>query len=73
MGGRFEREGISVYLWLLLAEEWPGASMRNSARGKGHEEGGFSIHKGGIEPQETPVPKHLPPKPESVLCSHLYL
>ena len=32
----------------------PGASMRNSARGKGHEEGGIGICKGGIEPQETP-------------------
>ena len=31
--------------------------MRNSARGKGHEEGGFGIHKGGIEPQETPCPQ----------------
>ena len=30
-----------------------GASMRNSAHGKGHEEGGFGIRKGGIEPQET--------------------
>ena len=28
--------------------------MRNSVCGKGHEEGGFSIRKGGIEPQETP-------------------
>ena len=38
---------------------------------------GFGIRKGGIEPQETPVPKHLPPKPESAyftaLCSHLHL
>ena len=31
-----------------------GASVRNSAHGKGHEEGGFDIHKGGIKPQETP-------------------
>ena len=31
----------------------PGASVRNSAHGKGHEEGGFGIRKGGIEPQET--------------------
>ena len=28
--------------------------MRNPARGKGHEEGGFGIGKGRIEPQETP-------------------
>ena len=32
----------------------PGASVRNSAHGKGHEEGGFGICKGRIEPQETP-------------------
>ena len=32
----------------------PGASVRNSAHGRGHEEGGFGIRKGGIEPQETP-------------------
>ena len=31
-----------------------GASVRNSTRGKGHEEGGFSIRKSGIKPQETP-------------------
>ena len=52
--------------------------MRNSAHGKGHEEGGFGIHKGGIKPQDRPpFPEHLPPKPESVhftvLCSHLHL
>ena len=32
----------------------PGASVRNSAHGKGHEEGGFGIRKSGIKPQETP-------------------
>ena len=31
-----------------------GASTRNSAHGKGHEEGGFSIRKGRIQPPETP-------------------
>ena len=30
------------------------ASMRNSTHGKGHDEGGFGIDKGRIEPQETP-------------------
>ena len=30
------------------------ASMRNSAHGKGHEEGGSALHKGEIKPQETP-------------------
>ena len=28
--------------------------MRNSALGKGHEEGGSALRKGEIEPQETP-------------------
>ena len=55
----------------------PGASMRNSAHGKGHEEGGFSIGKGRLSLRKPPVPEHLPPKPESayftVLCSHLHL
>ena len=36
--------------------------MRNSAHGKGHEEGGFSICKGGIEPQETPRSQASTPK-----------
>ena len=40
----------------------PGASVRNSARGKGHEEGGFGICKGGIEPQETPYSRASTPK-----------
>ena len=30
----------------------PGASVRNSTLGKGHEEGGSALCKGGIEPQE---------------------
>ena len=32
----------------------PGASVRNSTLGKGHEEGGSALCKGEIEPQETP-------------------
>ena len=35
--------------------------MRNSAHGKGHEEGGFSILKGGMEPQETPCSRASTP------------
>ena len=54
-----------------------GASVRNSAHGKGHEERGFGIRKGGSSLRKPPVPKHLPSKPKSayfnVLCSHLYL
>ena len=40
----------------------PGASVRNSALGKGHEEGGFGIRKGGIKPQETPCSRASTPK-----------
>ena len=36
--------------------------MRNSARGKGHEEGGSALRKGGIEPQETPCSRAPTPK-----------
>ena len=40
-----------------------GTSVRNSAHGKGHEEGGFGIHKGGSrEPQETPCSRASTPK-----------
>ena len=39
-----------------------GASARNSAHGKGHEEGGFGIRKGRIEPQETPCSRTSTPK-----------
>ena len=55
----------------------PGARVRNSAHGKGHEEGGFSIRKGRIEPLETPLFLSIYPQNYSayftVLCSHLYL
>ena len=40
----------------------PGASVRNSTHGKGHEEGGFGICKGGIEAQETPCSRASTPK-----------
>ena len=39
---------------LVKDREVLGASMRNSTHGKGHEEGGFGVRKGGIKPQETP-------------------
>ena len=51
----------------------PGASVRNSAHGKGHEEGGLAYTKAWSSLRKPPVPEHLPPKPESVLCSHLHL
>ena len=39
-----------------------GASVRNFTHGKGHEKGGFGIHKGEIEPQETPCSQASTPK-----------
>ena len=53
---------LSVLQELVLDKEVPGASMRNSAHGKSHEEEGFGIHKGGIEPQETPCSQASTPK-----------
>ena len=51
----------------------PGASVRNSAHGKGHEEWGLAYAKAWSSLREPPDPEHLTPKPESVLCSHLHL
>ena len=61
----------------LWCWEVPGASVRNSAHGKGHEEGGLAYSKAWSSLRKPPVPKHLPPKPESIYftvsCSHLHL
>ena len=40
----------------------PGASVRNSTLGKGHEEGGSALHKGEIEPQEMLCSQTSTPK-----------
>ena len=58
---------------LELGRELPGTSVRNSAHGKGHEEGGLAYAKAWSSLRKPPVPQHLPPKSESVLCSHLHL
>ena len=52
----------SFILYPLILSTMPGASVRNSAHGKGHEEGGFCIGKGGIEPQETPCSRASTPQ-----------
>ena len=44
----------------------PGASVRNSAHGKGHEEGSLAYTKAWSSLRKPPVPEHLPPKPEYV-------
>ena len=60
--------------WGSLVGCLPGASVRNSAHGKGHEEGGFGICKAGLSLRKPPFPSIYPPKPEStyftVSCSH---
>ena len=45
-----------------LCGSLPRASVRNSARGKGHEEGGSAYAKVGSSLRRPPVPEHLPPK-----------
>ena len=68
------------YLWwnrMSLVLNLPGASVRNSTHGKGHEEGGLAYANAWSSLRKPAVPKHLPPKPGSayftVSCSHLYL
>ena len=39
----------------------PGASVRNSAHGKSHVEGGAAYAKAGSSLRKAPVPEHLPP------------
>ena len=59
---------VKIYLFFCLPSHvlWcrtvPGASVRNSAHGKGHEEGGFGKCKDRIEPQETPCSQASTPK-----------
>ena len=50
--------------------------MGNPARGKGHEGGGLTKHKGGIKPQETPCSRASIPKNQSLpdlLCYAFHL
>ena len=66
--------GSFCFLFLSCSSSsLPGASVRNSAHGKGHEEGGLAYAKAWSSLRKPPVPEHLTPKPESVLCSHLHL
>ena len=66
-----------VVFMRMVKSTVPGASVRNSACGKGHEEGSSAHAKAGSSLKKLSVPEHLPPKPESaystVLCSHLHL
>ena len=67
----------SINLWQWHQEHMmPGASMRNPAHAKGHEEGGLAYTKAWSSLRKIPVPEHLPPKPQSihftVSCSRLH-
>ena len=77
-GGSVGHGGDSVGQGHLSVAGVPGASVRNSARGKGHEEGGSAYTKAGSSLRSPlEILEHLPPKPESAyftaLCSHLHL
>ena len=50
-----------------------GASVRNSAHGKSHEEGGFGIREGGIESQDTPCSRGSTPKTRVCLLYYFML
>ena len=54
----------------------PGAGLRSSARGKGHEEGGSAYAKrDGASGVPLEILERLPPKPESayfLLCALTY-
>ena len=56
----FECLSLNSFLLSYYGPWVPGASMRNSVHGKGHEEGG-SAHTTGSSLRRTPVPEHLPP------------
>ena len=74
---RLMRRADSLEKTLMLGgiegRRMPGASMRNSAHGKGHEEGGFGIRKGGIQPQETPCSLSIYPQNQSLPTLHVML
>ena len=62
-------------LWEIVEDrEVPGASMRNPAHGKGHEEGSLTKCKGVILLQGIPLgfPEHLPPQKTRVGLILLY-
>jgi len=64
--------------WICYLGWLPGASVRNSAHGKGHEEGGSAYSKAGSSLRSPPGNSQASiPKTESAystaLCSHLHL
>ena len=70
----------SFRIWNSLTRilSLPGASMRKSAHGKGHKEGGLAYAKGGSSLRSSPGNSRAStPQTRvcllSALCSHLYL
>ena len=51
------------HIYALPCVKWiaSGSQREELAHGKGHEEGGFGICKGGVEPQETPCSRASSP------------
>ena len=55
-----------------ITKSWlPGASVRNPAHGKGHEEGGLTKCKGGIRPQGPLIFSSIYPQNQN-LSAFLY-
>ena len=50
----FDDYGPSSQSYGFPSSHVPGASMRNSARGKGHEEGGSAYAKAGLSLRSPP-------------------
>ena len=71
-------EAKSTWVAMNIRESVLGASVRSSAHGKDHEEGGSAYAKAGSSLRSPlEILEHLPPKPESAyftaLWSHLHL
>ena len=77
IGYIWEAPGLNHNNGWLKKQPEISASVRNSAHGKGHEEGGLAYAKAWSSLRKPPVPEHLPPKPESIYftvsCSRLHL
>ena len=58
-GSSWPRDWICISCIFCIG--MPGASVRNSAHGKGHEEGGLAYAKAWSSLRKPPVPEHLPP------------
>ena len=76
-GGSVGHGGDSVGQGHLSVAGVPGASMRNSARGKGHEEGGSTDAKAGSSLRSPPGNSQAPAPKTRVcllycLCPHLH-